>query len=94
MLAFSLPADGIKVDIRGNVYACTADGLYAWSSAGRLLARVYIPDGGCVNLAFVEPKGHLLVTAQTRLLLIELSSKEAVGPKLDGYPSASKRISL
>jgi gluconolactonase len=84
-------ADGIQVDIQGNVWSCTGDGLYVWDPNGVLLMRVFISES-CFNLSFVG-KGRIVVTAQTRLYLIQLAPTVR-GQLLDTYPQADKRIPL
>jgi gluconolactonase len=80
------------VDNYENVYSCTGDGLYVWDSNGVLLMRAFLSEGGCVNLYFAG-KGRIIVTAQTRLYLIQLALI-VEGPPLHIYPRADKRISL
>ena len=46
-------ADGMKVDIEGNVYCTGPGGVHIISPQGELLGRLRIP-GHCTNMAFGE----------------------------------------
>lgn len=45
--------DGIKTDLRGNVYAACQDGIHVWSVWGVLLGKIRIP-GGVANFCFTN----------------------------------------
>lgn len=85
-------ADGIKVDKQGNVYSCLGDGVYVWDPTGVLLMRIFLPDGGCSNLAFAN-RGRLIVMANSKVLLVQLHHA-VEGPALDSYPDKEVRIKL
>jgi gluconolactonase len=63
--------DGIKCDEFGNVWSSTGDGVQVFSPAGKLVARVLLPESAA-NLAFGGPQGRtLFMTARTSLYAIE-----------------------
>ena len=63
--------DGIKCDEFGNVWSSTGDGAQVFSPAGRLVARILLPESAA-NLAFGGPQGRtLFMTARTSLYAIE-----------------------
>ncbi|KAF0490780.1 calcium-dependent phosphotriesterase [Gigaspora margarita] len=45
--------DGIKLDLNGNIYVGTADGVQVFDDSGTLLGKIVIPNG-VVNLVFVR----------------------------------------
>ena len=63
--------DGIKCDEFGNVWSSTGDGAQVFSPAGKLIARILLPESAA-NLAFGGPQGRtLFMTARTSLYAIE-----------------------
>jgi gluconolactonase len=56
-------ADGMKVDVQGNVYCTGPGGVHVLSRAGELLGRLRIPDD-CTNMAWGGEDGcSLYITA-------------------------------
>ena len=63
--------DGIKCDEFGNVWSSTGDGVQVFSPAGKLVARILLPESAA-NLAFGGAQGRtLFMTARTSLYAIE-----------------------
>ena len=77
-------ADGIKFDEDGNVWAGTADGVEVWNPNGSRIMKVFLPDGGAVNLAFAG-KGQLAVLAQEKVWLVR--GLAVNGPDLSALPT-------
>ncbi|OQV11823.1 hypothetical protein BV898_13879 [Hypsibius exemplaris] len=63
-------ADGIKLDVLGNVWTGEGDGVSVYSPAGKRLGQILLP-GGAANLAFVNPRS-LVMLAETNIFLINL----------------------
>lgn len=56
-------ADGMKIDVRGNVYCTGPGGIHVLSPAGELLGRIRVPDD-CTNMAWGDKDGcSLYITA-------------------------------
>ena len=56
--------DGLKVDLRGRVYASSWRGVQVFNPAGDLIGEIHLP--GAVNFAFGGPGGNVLyITADT-----------------------------
>lgn len=66
--------DGMKVDIRGNVYVTSSKGIVILNSTGQLLGIIKGPERP-VNLAWGDKGSTLYITAQTGLYRIRLSTK-------------------
>lgn len=66
-------ADGMKIDVEGNVYCTGPGGIHVFAPKGNLLGRILIP-GHCTNLAFGDKdwKG-LYITTYTSLFRVQLS---------------------
>ncbi|KAJ5815181.1 hypothetical protein N7474_006958 [Penicillium riverlandense] len=64
--------DGIKCDIRGNVYSGCGDGINVWSPGGLLLGKVIIP-GGVSNFCFEKP-GQILAMNEEQLWRVNLAA--------------------
>jgi gluconolactonase len=63
--------DGMKVDVRGNVYVTGPGGIWILSPQGELLGTVRIPEGAA-NLAWTGPEWRtLIVTATTSIYRVE-----------------------
>jgi gluconolactonase len=59
--------DGIRCDARGNVWSSSGDGAQIFSPAGRLIARILLPESAA-NLAFGGADGRtVFFTARTSL---------------------------
>jgi len=64
--------DGIKVDTAGNVYGTGPGGVWIFSSAGRHLATILVPEPAS-NVAWGGPEGRsLFITASTSVYQIDL----------------------
>jgi len=57
--------DGIKCDLKGNVYSGCGDGVSIWSPGGVLLAKILV-DGGIANFCF-GMDGQLFLLNETKL---------------------------
>lgn len=55
-------ADGMKVDLDGNVYCTGPGGVHVLSPAGELLGRILVPDD-CTNMAWGDDGRTLYITA-------------------------------
>ncbi|CAG8658057.1 12135_t:CDS:2, partial [Acaulospora morrowiae] len=61
--------NGIKLDIRGNVYTRNGDGVQIFSSHGKLLGKIIIP-GGVSNIVFA--RRTLTLLAETSIYEVKL----------------------
>lgn len=66
----SIP-DGIKCDMRGNVYSGCGDGVHVWSALGVFLGKSVIP-GGVANFCFGRD-GELFLLNEHRLWRAKLN---------------------
>ncbi len=65
--------DGIKVDVEGNVYCTGPGGLWIFSPACKLLARIFTPEV-TANLAWGGPdRKTLYITASTSIYRVPLN---------------------
>jgi len=65
-------ADGMKVDVDGNLYTTGPGGIWIYTPAGKLLDRISVPAGP-TNLAFGgSERQTLYVTAQSKVYRIPL----------------------
>ncbi|MCF6284236.1 MAG: SMP-30/gluconolactonase/LRE family protein [Candidatus Hydrogenedentes bacterium] len=63
--------DGIKADVRGNVWATCKDGVNVYSPEGKLLETVKVPEGPA-NCAFGAKDGKTLyITARTSVYTVK-----------------------
>ena len=63
--------DGMKVDVRGNVYLTGPGGVWIFSPAGEHLGILKVPEGAA-NLAFTGPQWRtLIITATTSIYRVE-----------------------
>ncbi|MSR83019.1 MAG: SMP-30/gluconolactonase/LRE family protein [Candidatus Latescibacteria bacterium] len=63
--------DGIKVDVRGNVYLTGPGGIWIFSPAGEHLGILKVPEGAA-NLAFTGPQWRtLIITATTSIYRVQ-----------------------
>ncbi|CAG8365624.1 unnamed protein product [Penicillium salamii] len=62
--------DGIKCDLKGNVYSGCGDGINVWSPGGELLGRILI-RGGVANFCFGR-NGEVFALNEYRLWRIQL----------------------
>jgi gluconolactonase len=66
-------ADGMKMDVKGNLYLATDKGILVVSPEGSRLALIPLPETPS-NLAFGTGQRSLFVTARKSVYLVELSS--------------------
>jgi gluconolactonase len=68
-------ADGLKVDVHGNVYAANLDGVWIFSPSGQLLGKIAVPEV-VSNLAW-GGRDHqtLFITADTGVYRIHLKTR-------------------
>ncbi|KAK5119250.1 hypothetical protein LTR85_007864 [Meristemomyces frigidus] len=71
MADFGIP-DGIKCDLKGNVYSGCNDGVNVWDAGGRLIGKMMIPGGGVTNFCFMR-KGELALLNETRFWVVKVS---------------------
>lgn len=65
-------SDGLRVDVKGNIYTTTGDGVRVWSPEGKRLATIAFPEHPA-NCAFGgDDFKTLFVTARTGLYSVEL----------------------
>jgi gluconolactonase len=63
--------DGIRCDEGGRVWSSSGDGVQIFSPAGKLLARILLPESAA-NLTFGGPNGRTLyMTARTSLYAVD-----------------------
>ena len=63
--------DGMKVDVRGNVYLTGPGGIWIFSPQGEHLGILKVPEG-TANLAFTGPQWRtLIITATTSIYRVE-----------------------
>jgi len=62
--------DGLKIDSKGNIFATGPGGIWIFSSAGKLLGKIRLPEKAA-NCALVDDK-ILFITADMYLLRIKL----------------------
>ncbi len=73
-------ADGLRVDIGGNVFTSAFDGIHVLTAAGEMLGKVLVPERATSNCAFGGEDGStLFITASTALYAIETATKGATG---------------
>jgi len=66
-------ADGMKVDVEGNVYCTGPGGIHVIDPKGKLLGRIRIPDH-CTNMAWGDADWRTLyLTGSTSLYRLRLS---------------------
>ncbi|CAG8700840.1 7124_t:CDS:2 [Gigaspora margarita] len=73
--------DGIKLDLNGNIYVGTADGVQVFDDTGTLLGKIVVPNG-VVNLVFVGKQ--LIFFAEKTIYSVKL--------KIEGAKYAKKQI--
>jgi gluconolactonase len=57
--------DGIKCDMKGNVYSGCGDGVEVWNPAGTLIGKILV-EGGVANFSFGQ-NGAIYMCNETRL---------------------------
>lgn len=69
--------DGIRCDEGGRVWSSSGDGAQVFSSEGKLLVRILLPESAA-NLAFGGPQGKtLFLTARKSLYAVETLVRDA-----------------
>ncbi|KAG9225661.1 hypothetical protein CCMSSC00406_0007518 [Pleurotus cornucopiae] len=64
--------DGLQVDMSGNVYAGTGDGVQVWGADGTLLGKFFVGTR-TANMAFAG-FGRLVILSQTKLFLARINA--------------------
>jgi gluconolactonase len=73
-------ADGLRVDVRGNVWTSAGDGVHCYSPDGCLLGKILIQEP-VSNLTFGGPKrNRLFITATTSLYAVYVGTTGAQRP--------------
>jgi gluconolactonase len=73
-------ADGIRMDVDGNLWSSAADGVHCISPQGQLLGKIFVPET-VSNFCFGgRAKHELYITATTSLYRITLNRKGAQTP--------------
>jgi gluconolactonase len=65
--------DGIKCDMKGNVYSGCGDGVHVWTPGGTLVGKIYVP-GGCANFCF-GPAGEMFLLNETKVWRAKLDDR-------------------
>jgi gluconolactonase len=77
-------ADGLRVDVEGNVWTSAGDGIHVLAPDATELGRIVLPEEAS-NCTFGGPDGrHLFITATSTLWSIEVGIRGAVTPWVDG----------
>lgn len=63
--------DGIKCDMKGNVYSGCGDGVHIWSPSGVLLGKILV-EGGVANFCFGRG-GEMFLLNENKLWRAQLS---------------------
>ena len=70
-------ADGLRVDVAGNVFTSAGDGIHVVSPDGTRLGRIPVPER-VSNCVFGGPDGsRLFITATSSLYAIDLATRGA-----------------
>jgi len=73
--------DGIRCDSAGRIWSSSGDGAQIFSTDGKLIARILLPEAAA-NLTFGGKDGHrLFLTARKSLYAVETNAKIAPRPK-------------
>jgi gluconolactonase len=68
-------ADGLRLDIHGNVFTSALDGVHVYTPAGLRIGRIRVPEK-VANLTFGGPdKNRLFITASTSLYSVTLNTR-------------------
>lgn len=65
--------DGIKCDMKGNVYSGCGDGVSVWSPGGVLLGKILV-EGGVANFCF-GVNGEMFLLNEDKLWRVQLSTE-------------------
>lgn len=66
--------DGLKTDVKGNVYAGCGDGVHVWNKMGVLIGKIVVPAGHVANFCFGK-RGEMFVCNETRLWRVVLGDE-------------------
>lgn len=72
--------DGIKCDMRGNVYSGCGDGVEVWNKDGVLIGTIKC-DGGVANFCFGEG-GSMFLCNEARFWMVQLDGDDVKGALL------------
>lgn len=73
--------DGFRIDSDGNVFSSAWDGIQVFSSQGKLLGKILVPEQRTANCCFGGPeKNRLYITADKSLYSIVLNATGAQVP--------------
>jgi len=73
-------ADGLRVDVHGNVWTSAGDGIHCYAPDGCLLGKILVPEP-VSNLTFGGPKrNRLFITATTSLYAVYVAVTGAQRP--------------
>lgn len=71
--------DGFRVDTNGNIWVSAEDGVHCFSSEGKLLGKILVPET-VSNLTFGGPRGNMLfITATDKVYSIHVNASSANG---------------
>lgn len=83
--------DGLKVDVQGNIYCSGPEGIWVFSSAGKLLGKIIVPEV-VTNLAWGDSDYKTLyITASTSIYRIRLN---IAGVRLGGPQALRSDIQI
>ena len=77
--AFTGRPDGIKVDLKGNVFSAGPGGVWVFNSKADLLGRIYL-DGKTSNLAWGEDGHSLFITCGSVVYRIKCQTAGIIPP--------------
>ena len=73
-------ADGLRVDVQGDVWTSAGDSIHCYAPEGSLLGKIVVPEP-VSNLAFGGPKrNRLFITATTSLYSVYVGVAGAQRP--------------
>ncbi len=73
-------ADGLRIDVGGNVWSSAGDGIHVLDPSGAELGRILLPEAAS-NCTFGGPDGRqLFITATSTLWAIDVGIRGAVTP--------------
>jgi len=80
-------ADGLRIDVDGNVWTSAGDGIHVLDAQGVNLGRILLPEAAS-NLVFGGRDGHrLFITATSTLWSVQVGIRGAVTPWVSDGPS-------
>jgi gluconolactonase len=67
-------ADGFRIDQHGHIFTSAGDGIHVYSSAGRRLGKIFVPEA-VANCTFGGPnKNKLFIAATSSIYVIDLDT--------------------